>query len=77
MFNLASRLMTAIGSCWNAPKRVVVYVDGDSVSAHHVGIVLNYLRERNAKIMESLAAGKGSEAMALITAPAQDKVAAR
>lgn len=48
MFNLASRLMTAIGSCWNAPKRVVVYVDGDSVSAHHVGIVLNYLRERNA-----------------------------
>lgn len=34
-------------------------------------------RERNAKIMESLAAGKGSEAMALITAPAQEKVAAR
>ena len=48
MFSHTSRLVTAIGSCRKASKRVVVFVDGDSASAHHLEIVLNHLSERSA-----------------------------
>jgi len=48
MRKLVSRVVAAIGLCRAPSKRVIVYVDGDSVSAHHVGIVLDYLRGRKA-----------------------------
>lgn len=48
MSKLVSRVVTAIGLCRAPSKKVVVYVDGDSVSAHHVETVLDYLRERKA-----------------------------
>ena len=51
MGNLASRILAAVRSLWpvtNPPSRVVVFVDGDSVSAHHAEVVLNYLHERSA-----------------------------
>ncbi|WP_171015768.1 NYN domain-containing protein [Devosia sp. FKR38] len=47
MRNLALRIAGSIGQCWSPSKRVVVFVDGDSVSAHHVEIVLNHLRDRS------------------------------
>ena len=48
MRNLVSRVVAAIGLSRAPSKKVIVYVDGDSVSAHHVEIVLNFLRERSA-----------------------------
>lgn len=51
MSNLASRAIMAIRSWWlggSPMRRVVVFVDGDSVSAHHTEIVLDYLLERSA-----------------------------
>lgn len=48
MRKLVSRVVAAIGLCRAPSNKAIVYVDGDSVSAHHVEIVLDYLRERKA-----------------------------
>lgn len=46
MNNVVSCLCAMIRRLGRSPQRVVVYVDGDSVSANHVETVLNHLNER-------------------------------